>query len=429
MSMEVKYFSDMAEVPDYDLVEPFYKEGVKWTSRHNFELEKKHIDKVVIHDVTLRDGDQTPGSVFLEDERVRIADALAEMKVPRIEAGMPNVSRAVENAMRRMVSRHYPDTKIYSFVRAVEADVDLSWDIGCDGIIIEYCVNPVIIKHAYQKTPQWVAENLIRCINHAKELGFHDVVFMGWDWFRTPIAFTKPLIQELYDKTQLDGLTIVDTYGSATPDAVEEMFRLFHEWFPRLRLEFHGHTDNGCGDANCLAALWGGAEVIHTSVNGMGERCGNNPTEEVAVLMEVHKGIHTGLDLSKIAPACNVVSIISHIPFAANKPVMGTRPLQIESGVSLDIEYKMARNKGYVVTNIYNTIYPSVVGRLDKVHPVLGKNSGKSSIRLILDELGIEATNNEVAEVLEMVKAESYVTKSGVSTDMMLKFLLDVKSK
>ena len=89
----------------------------------------------------------------------------------------------------------------------------------------------------------------------------------------------------------------------------------------------------------------------------------------------------------------------------------------------------MARNRDYVVTNIYNTISPSVVGRLDKVHPVLGKNSGKSSIRLILDELGIEATNNEVAEVLEMVKAESYVTKSGVSTDMMLKFLHDVKSK
>lgn len=145
--------------------------------------------------------------------------------------------------------------------------------------------------------------------------------------------------------------------------------------------------------------------------------------------MEDHKGIHTGLDLSKIAPACNVVSIISHIPFAANKPVMGTRPLQIESGVSLDIEYKMARNKDYVVTNIYNTISPSVVGRLDKVHPVLGKNSGKSSIRLILDELGIEATNNEVAEVLEMVKSRILVTKSGVSTDMMLKFLLDVKSK
>lgn len=427
MNEVFKYFSEMAEVPDYDLVEPFYKEGVKWTTRHNFELEKKHIDKVTIHDVTLRDGDQTPGSVFLEDERVRIADALAEMKIPRIEAGMPNVSKAVENAMRRMVARHYPATKIYSFVRAVEADVDLSWDIGCDGIIIEYCVNPVIIKHAYQKTPQWVVENLIRCINHAKEVGFKDVVFMGWDWFRSPIAFTKPLIQELYDKTALDGLTIVDTYGSATPDAVEEMFRRFHEWFPRLRLEFHGHTDNGCGDANCLAALWGGAEVVHTSINGMGERCGNNPTEEVAVLMEIHKGIDTGLDLSKIAPACSVVSAISNIPVPANKPVMGTRPLQIESGVSLDIEYKMAHNPDYTVTNIYNTVSPSVVGRRDEVHPVLGKNSGKSSIRLILEKYNITVSDEELVKILDMVKAESYVTKSGVSEDMLLKFVKDVQ--
>ena len=71
---------------------------------------------------------------------------------------------------------------------------------------------------------------------------------------------------------------------------------------------------------------------------------------------------------------------------------------------------------------------PSVVGRLDKVHPVLGKNSGKSSIRLILEEEGISATDQEIAQVLDKVKAESYVTKSGVSTHMMLKFLDDVRA-
>lgn len=429
MSEEIKYFSQMEEVPDYDLREPFYKEGIKWTTRHNFELEKKHIDSAIIHDVTLRDGDQTPGSVFLEDERVRIADALAEMKVPRIEAGMPNVSPAVESAMRRMVAKNYPHSKIYGFVRAVMSDVDLCKDIGCQGIIIEYCVNPVIIKYAYKKTPREVVENLIKTINHAKALGFEDVAFMGWDWFRTPIEFTKPLIQEIYDKTGLDGLVIVDTYGSSTPDAVEEMFRLFKNWFPRLRLEFHGHTDNGCGDANCLAALWGGAEVIHTSINGMGERCGNNPTEEVAVLLEIHKGIKTGLDLKKIAPACSVVSTISNIPVPAGKPVMGTRALQIESGVSLDIEYKMAHNQNYTVTNIYNTCSPNVVGRLDEVHPVLGKNSGKSSIRLLLEKYNITASDEEITKILEMVKAESYVTKSGVSEQMLLKFVDDVQSR
>lgn len=420
-------FSQWGEIPDYDMGEPFYKEGVKWTTRHNFELEKKHIDRAVLHDVTLRDGDQTPGSVFLEDERVRIADALAEMKMPRIEAGMPVVSKTVENAMRRMVARHYPHSRIYGFARAVKGDVDLCRDVGCQGIIIEYCVNPVIIKHAYRKTPGEVAANLIETIRHAKDIGFEDVAFMGWDWFRTPVEFTRPLIQEIYDNTPLDGLVIVDTYGSSTPDAVEEMFRRFKEWFPRLRLEFHGHTDNGCGSANCLAALWGGAEVLHTSLNGMGERCGNHPTEEVAVLLEVHKGIDTGLELSKIAPACSVVSTISKIPFAANKPVMGMRALQIESGVSLDIEYKMAHNKDYTVTNIYNTVSPGVVGRQEEVHPVLGKNSGKSSIRLILEQRGIPAADEEIHEVLERVKAEAYVTKSGVPVDMMLRFLESVR--
>lgn len=428
IDQEHTYLSDMPEIPDYALEEPYYAEGVKWTARHNFELEKTHVARVVLHDVTLRDGDQTPGSVFLEDERVRIADALAELKVPRIEAGMPNVSPTVENAMRRMVARHYPHSKIYGFARAVSSDIDLCKDVGCQGIIVEYCVNPVIIKYAYKKTPREVASNLVTAINHAKSLGFEDVAFMGWDWFRTPIEFTKPLIQELYDKTDLDGLVIVDTYGCSTPDAVEEMFRRFKQWFPRLRLEFHGHTDNGCGDANCLAALWGGAEVLHTSINGMGERCGNNPTEEVAVLMEVHKNIRTGLDLKKLAPACSVVSLISRIPVPANKPVMGTRALQIESGVSLDIEYKMAHNPAYTVTNIYNSVSPDVTGRLDKVHPVLGKNSGKSSIRLLLEQYGLTATEEEIIKILDAVKQESYVTKSGVSEEMFLKLVEDIRN-
>lgn len=428
MSDKKKYLSEMTEIPDFDMTEPFYKEGEKWTTRHNFELEKKHIDKVTLYDVTLRDGDQTPGSVFLEDERVRIADALAEMKIPRIEAGMPTVSKSVENAMRRMAAKKYPHTKLYGFARAVKGDIDLCKDVGCQGIIIEYCVNPVIIKYAYKKTPQQVATNLVKGINHAKAMGFEDVAFMGWDWFRSPISFTKALIQELYDKTELNGLVIVDTYGSSTPDAVEEMFHMFKGWFPRLRLEFHGHIDNGCGVANCLAALWGGAEVIHTSINGMGERCGNNPTEEVAVLMEIHKGIHTGLDLTKIAPTCQLVSTISRIPIPANKPVLGSRQTQIESGVSMDIEYKLSHNDEYTVTNIYNPFSPSVVGRSDTVHPVLGKSCGKNSIKLVLENNGATATDEEIVTLLDLVKAESYVTKSLVPEEMLFRFLEDIRA-
>lgn len=408
---------------DYALQEPYYVEDIKWTSRYNFEFEdkSKKPNYVQIYDVTLRDGDQTPGVVFLEDERVRIADALAEMKIPRIEAGMPPVSKAVENAMRRMVAKEYPQTKVYGFGRALLSDVELIVDIGCQGIIIEYTVNPYIIKYAYQITAEELLDKLTTSINLAKSKGL-DVAFMGWDWFRTPIDFTKWLVGEVYEKTDLDGLVMVDTFGCATPDAVEEMFRRFKMWFPRLRLEFHGHNDIGCGNANCLAAVRGGAEVVHTAMNGLGERCGNVPTEEMITVFEMHKGIDTGIDLSKIAPTSKLVSTISKVPVHDNKPVIGNRPYKVESGVLMDIAYKLSHHEKIHVTNFDIAVSPVVVGRNDSIEFVLGKSSGRNSIRLFLDKYNITATDDQVEEILDMVVQEALVTKSLVSEEVFLKF-------
>ena len=309
----------VVEMPDFPLEAPYYEEGHLWTSKYNFEFEdkSKRRDYVTIHDVTLRDGDQTPGVVMLEDERVRIADALAEMKVPRIEAGMPIVGKRVENAMRRMVGKEYLSSKIYAFCRAHPKDIELALDIGVQGAIIEYTTNPYIIKYAYKKSPAEVLNMLVSSVNRAKESGL-DVVFMGWDWFRTPIDFTKWLVNGLCNKTNIDGVTLVDTYGSTTPDAVEEMFCRFHDWFPHLRLEFHGHNDIGCGNANCLAAIRGGAEVVHTAVHGLGERCGNVATEEMAVILEKHKNVRTGMDLTKLYPTGQLVSTIRKVPIHDN---------------------------------------------------------------------------------------------------------------
>ena len=417
-------FSKMNIIPDYDLIPPFYVENIKWTSRHNWELEdkSKRQDEVEFHDVTLRDGDQTPGSVFREDERVRIADALSEMRIPRIEAGMPVVSKAIENAMRRMVTKGYPHTKVFGFSRAMEKDVELCHDIGCQGIIIEYCVNPYTIKYAYKNQPKDLVNKITSSINLAQDHGMY-TVFMGWDWFRSPIEFTKPLIEEVVANTDLDGLAMVDTFGSATPDVVEEMFRRFKNWFPNLRLEFHGHNDISCGVANCLAAIWGGAEVVHTAMNGLGDRCGNVPTEEMAVLLEMHKGIHTGLDLSKLAPTCELVSQISNVPFHDNKPIMGDRPYKVEAGILMDIAWKLAHNEGKKVTNFNITVDPKVLGREDDVKYVLGKNSGKKSVQLFLEKYNREMTDEQVDKILDMIVEEAMITKGLVSEKMFLKFV------
>lgn len=412
-----------APMPDFPLEEPYYRENALWTSMYNwmFEDKSKRREHVTIHDVTLRDGDQTPGVVLLEDERVRIGDALAEMRVPRIEAGMPVVGKRVENAMRRMVEKKYPHSKIYAFSRALVSDIDLALDIGCDGTIVEYTVNPYIIKHAYRKTPSEVLDMLVSAINRAKDGGM-DAAFMGWDWFRTPLEYTKWLVDGLTKKTAMDGLVLVDTYGSATPEAVEGMVERFHDWFPKLRLEFHGHNDIGCGNANCLAAVRAGAEVVHTAVHGLGERCGNVSTEEMAVILALHKGVDTGMDLTKLYPTGKLVSTISKVPIHDNKPVLGKRPYMAESGIAMDIAYKLSHNSEQQITNLNITVEPWVIGRNDDVEFVLGKSSGKNSIRLFLDKNGLTATDEQVAQILDMVQQEALVTKSLVPEETFLRF-------
>ncbi|MBQ3132492.1 MAG: hypothetical protein IJC24_07265 [Clostridia bacterium] len=428
--MDIMDLSKLAEMPDFPLEEPYYKENDVWTSKFNFDFEdkSKRKDFVTIHDVTLRDGDQTPGVVMLEDERVRIGDALAKMRVPRIEAGMPIVGKRVENAMRRMVAKKYEYSKIYAFCRAHPADIDLALDIGCQGAIVEYTTNPYIIKYAYKKSPSEVLQMLVTAVNKAKEGGL-DVAFMGWDWFRTPLEYTRWLVDGLNNKTDIDGIVLVDTYGSATPEAVEEMFCRFHDWYPNLRLEFHGHNDIGCGNANCLAAVRGGADVVHTAVHGLGERCGNVATEEMAVIFEKHKKVSTGMDLTQLYPTGKLVSTISKVPIHDNKPVLGNRPYQAESGVGMDIAYKLSHNDRFQISNMNITVEPSLIGRTDDVEYVLGKSSGKNSIRLFLDKYNIEADEDQVKEILDMVQEEALVTKALVPEDTFLQFVNTVLNR
>lgn len=405
----------MREIKDYELAPPFYVEDVLWTSPYNFEFSAGQPDKVEIHDVTLRDGDQTPGVVLLEEDRVKIAKALDAMRVPRIEAGMPVVSKAVENAMRRMVDEKFEHSKLFSFARAVKKDVELSVDIGVEGIIIEYLVNSAIIKAAYHETQDSLLEKLIPAINLAKDKGLY-VSFMGWDWFRTPIEFTKWLVGELYIKTGLDGLVMVDTFGCTTPDAVGGMFKRFKDWFPRLKLEFHGHNDIGMANANALAAVQNGAEVVHGAVLGLGDRCGNTATEELAALFEYYKGIHTGIECEKIYDTSMLVSELSGVKPYDNKPLLGSRPMMVEAGVGIDIGYKLQR-EGKSFKCFGTPLNPQIIGREESPQIVLGKNSGKSTIKMVLMEMGMEADDDQIKRLLALVVEEAMKTKGLVSRE------------
>lgn len=418
----------LIEIPDYYLGEPFYRQGQLWTSMHNFQLEdkSKRPASIQIHDVTLRDGEQTPGVTFRADERYRIATALDELGVARIEAGMPIISQEVRDAISKMVKANMK-AKIYSFTRAHPDDIKMSLDLGVDGIIIEHTINPVTNKQAYHLTAEAMVERLITSVNFAVENKCPDVVFMGWDWFRAPLEWSTYLIDNLVENTRLNGVVIVDTFSSTTPDAVGEMFRIFTNRYPQLRFEFHGHNDIGMANANGLAAAYNGAKVIHTAMNGLGERCGNAATEETAVVFQCHKGIDAGIHLEKIDATSKLVENISKIPVYPNKQIVGTRPYALESGVGTDVRLKLKNSSIAPV----GAIVPSVIGRTDveDVEFLLGKNSGKASIKLFLAKHGLEADNDEIKEILALVKEEGMVTKALVSDAQFLNIVRQVKAR
>lgn len=403
----------MKEFLEYQLEgAPWYKYNEYWVSQHNYELsdKEKTPKSVQIHDVTLRDGEQLPGVTFLEEERIRIAKALDEVGVTRIEAGMPAVSPIVERSMSRICKMGL-NAKIFGFARAMDSDIDQCIACGVDGIIIEHTMNPYLCKYAYDLTPEKLSKRMSGAIKRAKDAGL-DVTFMGWDWMRSPLEMGKWLLEEILAVTPMDGVTIVDTFGCTTPEAIEAVFAQYKAWFPQLRLEFHGHNDFGLGNACSLAAIRGGATVIHSAMNGLGERMGNVATEEIAMTLEILKGIDTGINLAAIERSSEVIAKISKMPISPNKPILGSRSNKIESGITTHFIQRLADRK---MAPAATPFVPTVIGRDEGVEYVLGKGSGRASIEMYLQKLGMKATDEQMDRMTELVKAEGYVTKSLVS--------------
>ena len=120
--------------------ETYQEDGKWWVSPYNFEPSVREglnlPEKVEIHDATLRDGEQTPGVVFSIDDKIEIATKLDELGVDRIEAGMPAVSPDDQKAIKE-ISKLGLKSKIFTFARAMQKDIDLALECGADGVVIE----------------------------------------------------------------------------------------------------------------------------------------------------------------------------------------------------------------------------------------------------------------------------------------------------
>jgi isopropylmalate/homocitrate/citramalate synthase len=385
----------------------YFREDQWWVSPYNLIPEVRNTfqlpKKVEIHDATLRDGEQTPGMVFSVADKVAIAEKLAEIGVDRIEAGMPAVSEQDFQAIKD-ISKLGLKSKIYSFARAMTADIDKALECGCHGVIVEIPIGYPKLKYQFKWTWEDVLRKSVDVVNYAKKRGLH-VVYFPYDTTRAREEDLRNLLTRMMQDAPPDSVGVVDTMGCILPEAMKYMVRLVKS-LTGLPVECHTHNDFGMAVATELAGVEAGAECVHSCANGLGERTGNAPLEELIVALHVLYGYDTHYQLAKLPELGELVSKISRFETAANKPILGERNFTRESGIGVDLVVKEP-------LAMFGT-HPALTGRRGEV--VLGKKSGKASITYNLEQMGITGADDEaVGEMLRRVK-ERGIEKRGLLT-------------
>ena len=364
---------------------------------------------IKIHDVTLRDGEQQTGVVFRREEKVAIAKKLDALGVPRIEAGMPAVS-APDKAAISDIAALGLKAEIFGFARCIPSEVQVIKDCGCKGIVIEIPASDHMIQNGYGWKIERAMKASIETTLAAKEAGLY-TVFFTIDATRTELNRFLDIVEQVATEGHMDALTIADTMGGTTPDAIGYVVKKVIDRIKKP-VEIHCHQDFGLGVANTIAALAAGASVAHTTVTGLGERAGNVPMEDVVLSLLCLYGKDLGIRTEQFVDVSKFVMELAKVRQPPNRPIVGDKLYEIESGIIAGW-FRMAR-KDYPLE--YIPFSPELVGQ-KPVNIVLGKNSGPPSIDEWCEKLGITATDDEKMAMLQGVKVKSFEKKDLLTTE------------
>jgi len=365
--------------------------------------------KIKIHDVTLRDGEQQTAVVFRREEKVAIARQLDALGVHRIEAGMPAVSDQDKAAIQDIAALGLK-AEVFAFSRCIPEEIKVVKACGCSGVVVEIPASDHMIKNAYGWSVDRAMKASIDTTLAAKEAGLY-TVFFTIDATRTEVNRFLDIVDQVATEGHMDALTMADTVGGCTPDAVSYVVKKVIE---RLKkpVEIHCHQDFGLGVANTISALAAGSSVAHTTVTGLGERAGNVPMEDVVMSLLCLYGIDLGIHTEKFCDVSRFVLDLAKVSVPPNRPIVGEKLYEVESGIIAGW-IRMAR-KDHPLE--YVPFAPELVGQ-KPVSIVLGKNSGPPSMEEWCEKLGVTATDEERMAMLKQVKAKSFEKKDLLTAD------------
>lgn len=358
------------------------------------------VKKIEIMDTTLRDGEQTSTVSFSASEKLTIAKLLLEeLKVDRIEIASARVSEGEFQAVKGITDwaseNNYLDKiEVLTFV---DKGVSIRWMVEAGAKVQNLLTKGSLnhLTHQLKKTPNQHFEEIKENIEFAKKNNIETNVYLE-DWsngMRNSKAYVWDYL-EFIATQPIKRIMLPDTLGVITPSESYEFIKEIKDKYPNLHFDFHAHNDYDLGVSNVMEALKAGADGLHLTVNGMGERAGNAPmASTIAVINDFMPNIEIGVNETFLYTISKLVETFSGVMIPSNKPVVGANVFTQTAGIHADGDNK---------NNLYfSELMPERFGRTRQY--ALGKSSGKANIQKNLQELGLQLNDEDLKKVTQRI--------------------------
>ncbi len=407
--MEEEYLSERGE----KILRRLNREGIL-PSPYNFAAyNSPSMDEHVVHDSTLREGEQTPGVVFSIEDKLRIAQKLDEAGIQEIESGFPAASEKQRKCVEALVNMNL-DAQISAFARAKHEDIDAVANTGADGVVVSFSVSHYHRKHKFRNMSQEeYLDKLTEFISYADSYGLF-VIYSAEDTTReNDLNFLKKAFKTA-EEAGTDRARIVDTLGCVSPSGIAYLVREIRKVI-EIPIEIHCHNDLGLALANSVAAVDAGASTVSSSVNGLGERAGITATEEVIPALHILFGM-SRFEMSHLTELTKTVEDVTGMRVSPHKPITGKNATAHSSGIH--------QQGVFMNPSTYEFYPPELVGQRRKVY--IDELCGRHGIMYIAEnELGINIAENLAQKVLSKIKrAFSHEGRRSAYTPSELKELI-----
>jgi 2-isopropylmalate synthase len=355
------------------------------------------MERVLIFDTTLRDGEQSPGCSMSASEKLRMAHELAELGVDVVEAGFA-ASAAEEVKAIRTIGSELRGIGVAALARATESDVREAAR-ALDGaerprVHVFIATSDVHLQHKLRIGREECIDRAARFVELARSL-VQEVEFSAEDATRTELDFLCRVVEAAV-AAGAGTVNLPDTVGYALPDEVAHMVRTLRRRVPSLAertVSVHCHDDLGLAVANSLAGVEAGARQVECTVNGIGERAGNASLEEIAMALQVRQDalrLRTGIHHQRLYGASRLLSSLTGVVPHPNKAIVGKNAFAHEAGIH---QHGMLADR-----RTYEIMSPEMVGAPGS-RLVLGRHSGKHGLEARLRALGYALSPEELESV------------------------------